>query len=349
MLVPKTPGRADFPPLPSLPSPWREARDAADIILTRLWLGTCHAKWLAGDRGLSSEWVVPSVLSSEEDMRMSPDFVLIYLAQIWILSDEADLGARRLQQAIPFLRKSRANLGQPPITVAGISAGSWGEWLLRTAQAITHFGEPVGCGPLIRMVLNAYPREDVAADPWQFGSVVGAWRSRLIPEQTEIAALVHTAAAGYVRSEFCRRLMTWGQVDKALDAVQFGPLCEWVRRAFGAINFVEMRHALEMEFSAALEAFPNPPRLSVDADTNTIILDGISHKSDPHGVAVIKAMLEAKVVGELPASSKRIRERIPGCHHDTTFRRWRDALPEAIRECIKHKDGTGLYLELPPL
>ena len=143
--------------------------------------------------------------------------------------------------------------------------------------------------------------------------------------------------------------MTPGQVGKALDAVQFDPLCKWVRLVFGPINFIEMRHALEMEFSAAIEAFPSPPRLTVDLATNIVTLDNVKHKTDPRGAAVVKAMLDAQAEGELPAAIKNIRKRIPDCGHDTTFRRWRDALPEPVLECIKHKDGVGIYLELPPL
>ncbi len=348
MFFPQPQSRAEFPPLPPLASPWREARDAADEILTGLWMATTHAQRLAGG-GASSVWVIPAAASTREDTTTSPDFVLNYLVEIWIRSNEADPGAKLLQQATPLLRKSRANLGQTPITVAEISGGSWGEWLLRTAQGVTQLSRKFGCDSLIDMVLNAYPWEDVAAHPWQFGLVVPVWRSRLLAEQPEFAALVHTSRTGYVRSEFCRRLMSRGQVGNALDAVQFDPLCKWVRSVFGQINFIEMRHALEMEFSAALEAFPPPPRLTVDLATNVITLDNVKYKTDPRGAAVVKAMLDAQADGELPTAISNIRKRIHDCHHDTTFHRWKDTLPDPVRKCIQGKGGGGTYLELPPL
>jgi hypothetical protein len=288
-------------------------------------------------------------MSSEAgDTTGSCDLVLTHLVELWLWCDVADPGAILLERAIPSLCDSRARLGQKPITLIEISAASWGEWLLRAARQTTSLVERFGCDRLIRLVRKAFPR-DVPADPWQISSVVAVWRSRLMAEHPELAALVHTASAGYIRSEFNRRLMTWGRVDEALEAVDFDALCEWVRQAFGGINFFEMQLALEMEFSTAREAFPRPPRLTVDPETNVITLDGVGHKTNPHGVAVIKALLDAQADGKLPAATRDIRTRIPGCNHDTAFRRWKDALPDAVRECIKHKDGVGIYLELPPL
>jgi hypothetical protein len=203
-----------------------------------------------------------------------------------------------------------------------------------------------GCGELVRRVRLAFPR-DVPSDPWEFMLVLGAWRSGALTDAPPIAALVHTALSGGVRSEFARRLMARQDVDVVLDAVDLDSLAAWVMRTFRPIDFWGLRYELAAEFEVAAESFPPPPRMTVDTDTNTVFLDGVAHKVEPEGAAVVKAVIDAHDAGELPASTRQIRRRMSRCNHDTTFRRWRDALPAPIRNCIKGKDGVGVYLELP--
>jgi hypothetical protein len=176
---------------------------------------------------------------------------------------------------------------------------------------------------------------------------MGAWRSGLLVDDP-MASLVHTSLAGHVRCEFARRLMTWGNVYEALNAVRLDPLCKWVDQAFGGVNFADMRQSLELEFSAALEAFPSPPRLSVDLDTNTITLDGVPYTSlDPRAVRLIDALRQA---GGVPMSRKDLSDQVPGCKGgEKAVRRAETCLPEGLRRLIKSVEGKGTWLELPPL
>jgi hypothetical protein len=103
--------------------------------------------------------------------------------------------------------------------------------------------------------------------------------------------------------------------------------------------------------SAAAEGEAPPrPRLTVDLNTNTVVLDGVPYRGvDPDGLAVVAALLHFKTEGHVRAvPAQKLREKLKNCHHDATLKRWIGQLPSPIRDCIKGKPGAGRWIELPP-
>jgi hypothetical protein len=138
-------------------------------------------------------------------------------------------------------------------------------------------------------------------------------------------------------------------IGAVLDRIELNGLVAWVRETFHLVDFDLLHCELMLEFDAAAESFLPPPRLVVDLQTNVVTLDGVAYKVEAEGAILVQAVVEANKAGELPAAIRRIRRRIPGCHHDTTFQRRKDRLPKPIQNCIKGKSGAGVYLELPPI
>jgi hypothetical protein len=92
------------------------------------------------------------------------------------------------------------------------------------------------------------------------------------------------------------------------------------------------------------------PRVSLDALTNTITIDGFPYKGlDPNGFAVVQALLRFKDEGAVqPIRANKLRPKLPGCNHSKTLERWIETLPEPVRKCIRSKRGAGRWFELPP-
>jgi hypothetical protein len=111
--------------------------------------------------------------------------------------------------------------------------------------------------------------------------------------------------------------------------------CDWS----GEIAF-EARHAVGLQ-----------DRLVIDRQANTITLDGTCYADlHPNAVRVVAALMDAGAVGgERKLSAKELLQRLPGCNHENTLRRWLDNLPTPVRKCVKGRPGVGRWLELPPL
>jgi hypothetical protein len=90
---------------------------------------------------------------------------------------------------------------------------------------------------------------------------------------------------------------------------------------------------------------PFAGRLVIDLETNSVTLDGTLYPNlDPNAVRALDAL---RLAGGKPTNTAKVRARLDGCNHDTTFRRWLDQLPKPLRECRKRKAGSGIWLELP--
>jgi hypothetical protein len=98
----------------------------------------------------------------ERPRLLGPHDVLAHLAELWIISDESDPRAKLLAYALPQLASCRpAN----PVHFGPIHANSVTEWLVRAAEHITNSSKAgFGCGPLVKIVQEAFPRE-IPADP----------------------------------------------------------------------------------------------------------------------------------------------------------------------------------------
>jgi hypothetical protein len=91
---------------------------------------------------------------------------------------------------------------------------------------------------------------------------------------------------------------------------------------------------------------PFAGRLVIDLETNSVTLDGKTYPNlDPSAARALDALRRA---GGKPTKTAKVRARLDGCNHDTTFRRWLGQLPEPLRKCRKWKTGLGIWLELPP-
>jgi hypothetical protein len=313
------------------------------MLTAQLCSAVGHARRLAGEQVDTHPWAV----AGSGPPVTGPEYVLVYLAEVCLRCDEADPGARRLEQSLPYLQRTKAGLGEGPVRLLDVSAPSYAQWVLRAARwTIGYVSQCFGCEALTQRLLTAFPR-NAPSDPWEFSLTLAAWRSGMLAIDPQTAALVHTDRSGHVRSEFAKRLMARGDFGAVLDAVELDSLAAWLRDRFRPLDFNFIHHELIAEFEATTESFPPPPWLSVDLDRNTITLEEKTYEVEPRGAALVKALLDAHMAGELPTATCRIRGRLQNCNHDTTFRRWRERLPDPIRACIRGSEGAGIYLQRP--
>ena len=95
---------------------------------------------------------------------------------------------------------------------------------------------------------------------------------------------------------------------------------------------------------------PNAGRLAIDIDTGTATLDGETHKLEPRLIRLLDIIHLLKV----PTKIEKVRYSLKvthsvECNHNNTYQRWKANLPERFRNCIKGKQGVGIWFELPDL
>jgi hypothetical protein len=342
----------NFPPLPEVPAPWKQAQAAAFTLLIDFESALWNAAGVLGELPAGG----PSLPIEQSDvpgfgLQPSADMILLHLVRIMIKSDKCDPGAKLLAEACPYLKLVRANQGKHPVQVGPVTATSAGEALLAAGKFVTdalrwHFGG----GNLVKAVLNSFPH-DPDLELWDFGLILVMWRT--FPAAREFALLRRALALKMHsnRSEFVRLLLSW-DVFTALDEVRTEPLCHWLRQQFNDFPADRLRQELNLDFARAPFEIPPPPRIIVDLDTHSITLDGSRFCDvDPDACRLVQALLDAKASGEngaLPITRLR-REYLPGCNHDKTFQRWRSKLPTPLQNCVRSKPGGGVWLQLPPL
>jgi hypothetical protein len=343
---------ADFPPLPELPTSWKEAQAAAVALL----IDFAYVLWnVAGVLGESPPGgpSVPNEQSDVQGVELQPsvNMMLLHLARILIKSDDCDPGAKLLAEACLRLKLVRANQGMPPVQVGPITATSAAEALLGAGKYITNtLRWTFGCVKLVNAILNSFPH-DPELDPWDFGLILGTWR--MLSAVQELAPARRTFAEKLLpnRSEFVRLLLTW-DVFSALDEVRTDPICRWLHLQFKDFPADRLRQDLNLDFAQAPQAFPPPPRIIVDLDVYTITLDGtIFREVDPDACRLVQALLDAKASGEKGALTITHfrQEYLSECRHDKTFQRWRAKLPMPLQNCVRSKPGAGVWLQLPLL
>jgi hypothetical protein len=238
----------------NLSPPWDGAYTAAKDILFALSYALRGAAIVAG-KPLVEPFSIPD---SEQDVPVEkiapvPFGVLGNLADLWIISDEADPRVKLIENALPYIAHSRPNT---PVKVGNVCAKSVSEALLRAAQFITQsLRRGFGCGSLIQLIQTAYPR-DIPADPWDFNLAL-AWFASFKSTDTALAA--HTAKFVSGRTEFLRQIFK-SDLKKAITAVRLKPLCEWLQQTYAAFDEAWYCEALELEFSHATFPSQEPPR-----------------------------------------------------------------------------------------
>jgi hypothetical protein len=338
MSLSNRPAVASFPPPPVLPEPWRSAYSVAEKILLDLaWAVhfSCKAVGKAPANTLEAFVVRMQPTPTDAEKGNAPCHALGCVAELWILSDVADPRRAYLEQALPHLKQFRGTRGSASLAIGPISGASLAECLLQWAVNLTHFCETVFDGKaLVNIVQRSFPR-DVEADPWDVQLILSG---RGHPPE-----LVQFMFGRRPFSEFVRRLMNWDIVP-AMNNMKAEELCGWLCEYLSEVDFPRLRSDLGLEF-ACLAA--EQPRVTVDLLSNTIILDGKTFTGlSPNSVRAFK------VYSDHPGSvipSKKAITLLEGCNHTTTLARWLDDLPEELRKCIKGREGSGRYIELPPI
>jgi hypothetical protein len=65
-------------------------------------------------------------------------------------------------------------------------------------------------------------------------------------------------------------------------------------------------------------------------------------------LGAVRALDALRQAGGKLTTTAKVRARLDGCNHDTTFHRWVAKLPAPLFACIDGGPGAGIWLQLPP-